>query len=109
MNIAYTLLLIAILAEIIATSALKASDGFTRLLPSIIVFIGYTTAFYLMSLTLKFLPVGIVYAIWSGLGIVGIALIGVFYYNESFTVWHALGIGLILLGVWILNLVTGAH
>lgn len=109
MNIAYILLLIAILAEIIATSALKASDGFTRLLPSIIVFVGYTIAFYLMSLTLKFLPVGIIYAIWSGLGIVGIALIGVFYYNESFTVWHALGIGLILLGVWILNLMTGAH
>lgn len=109
MTIAYVYLLIAILAEIMATSALKASEGFTKLFPSIIVAAGYSTAFYLMSLTLKTLPVGVVYAIWSGLGIVGIAMIGVFYYNESFTVWHALGIALILAGVFLLNMITGAH
>lgn len=106
---AYTYLLIAILAEIIATTALKASDGFSRLLPTIIVCIGYCTAFFLMSLTLKTLPVGVVYAIWSGLGVVGIAMIGVFYYGESFSIWHACGIFLILAGVFVLNLLTGSH
>ncbi len=109
MNTAYFFLIIAILSEIIATSALKASDGFSRLFPSILVILGYSTAFYLMSLTLKTLPVGVVYAIWSGLGVVGIAMIGIYYYGEDFTALHALGIAFILAGVLILNLVTGAH
>lgn len=109
MNTAYFFLIIAILCEIIATSALKASDGFSRLFPSILVILGYSSAFYLMSLTLKTLPVGVVYAIWSGLGVVGIAIIGIYYYGEAFTALHALGIAFILAGVLILNLVTGAH
>lgn len=109
MNTAYFFLIIAILSEIIATSALKASDGFSRLFPSLLVILGYSSAFYLMSLTLKTLPVGVVYAIWSGLGVVGIAIIGIYYYGEAFTALHALGIAFILAGVLILNLVTGAH
>ena len=70
----WLILAVAIVAEVIATSALKLSDGFTRLWPSLLVVVGYGTAIYLLSLTLKVIPVGIVYAIWSGIGIVLIAL-----------------------------------
>lgn len=102
----YTLMLLAILAEIIGTSALKASHGFTKLYPTIIVGVGYFFAFWLMSLALKHLPVGVVYAIWSGLGIVGITLIGVFYFKEVFGLWHLLGTLFILSGVVILSMIT---
>ena len=70
---------IAIISEVIATSCLKASEGFTRFWPSIVVVIGYLLAFYLLSLTLKTIPVGIAYAVWSGIGIVLIALVGWFW------------------------------
>lgn len=102
----YYLLFIAIIAEIIATSALKASYGLSKLYPSLIVVIGYTISFWLMSITLKTLPVGVVYAIWSGLGILGIAIIGSFYFREVFGLWHLLGTLLIIAGVIILSLVT---
>lgn len=105
----YIYLLFAIASEIIATSALKASEGFTRLFPSLIVAIGYSSSFFLLSLTLKELPISIVYAIWSGLGIVGIAMIGVFYFREAFGLWHFLGTAFILVGVIILNIVTRGH
>jgi small multidrug resistance pump len=102
----YYLLFIAIIAEIIATSALKASNGFSKLYPALIVVLGYATSFWFMSITLKVLPVGIVYAIWSGLGILGIAIIGIFYFHEAFGLWHLLGTSLIIAGVIILSLVT---
>src|ERR1043166_7984779 len=102
----YLLLFFAVIAEIIATSALKASDGLSKLIPSLIVFTGYSLAFWLMSISLKTLPVGIVYAIWSGLGIVGIAIIGVIYFKEAFSMWHFTGMSFILIGIIILNLVT---
>ncbi len=102
----YCLLLIAIFAEIIGTSALKASHGFSKLAPSLLVLCGYTCSFWLMSITLKTLPVGIVYAIWSGLGILGIAIIGSVYFHETFGVWHLLGTTLIIAGVIILSVVT---
>lgn len=105
----YFYLLVAILAEIAATSMLKLTDGFSKLIPSIGVAAGYAVAFYLLSLTLRSLPVGVVYAIWSGLGIVGIALIGIFFFKEELHFWHWVGIALILGGVMILNLVTPAH
>ena len=73
---AYVLLAVAIVAEVVATSALRASEGFSRLVPSVIVVIGYGISFYLLSLTLKSLPVGVVYAVWSGAGIVLITLVG---------------------------------
>ena len=73
---AYAYLLIAILSEVLATSMLKASDGFTKLLPSIITFIGYSVSFYFLSMVLKYIPIGISYAIWSGLGIVLISIVG---------------------------------
>jgi small multidrug resistance pump len=75
-------LLIAILAEVIATSALKASNGFTKIGPSCIVLVGYVIAFYCLSLSLKTIPVGLAYAIWSGLGIVLITVVGVFFINK---------------------------
>ena len=95
-------LLIAIVAEVIATSALKASAEFTRLLPSIVV-VGYLTAFYFLSLTLRTLPVAIVYAMWSGIGIALIALVGWLFLKQSLDAAALLGIGLIVSGVLVLN------
>ncbi len=96
-------LLLAILSEVIATSALKASTGFTKLIPSIIVIIGYCCSFYFMSLTLKTIPLGVTYAIWSGLGIVIIATIGVVFYKESLDLQAILGMGLIIAGVIVIK------
>ena len=76
-------LTIAILSEVIATSSLKAADGFTRWAPSLIVVIGYSASFYFLSLTLRTLPVGVAYAIWSGVGVALVSLIGWAIYNQS--------------------------
>lgn len=104
----YWLLAAAIVAEVIATSALKASDGFTRLYPSAVVVIGYGISFYLLTLVLKALPVGITYAIWSGAGIVLVTLIGWILYKQVLD-WPALlGIGLIMAGVLVINLFSTA-
>ena len=101
---AYLYLAIAIVAEVAGTSALKASAGFTRLWPSLIVVIGYGTAFYCLGLVLKTLPVGIAYAIWAGLGIVLVTIVGVVVYREV-PDWPALlGMALIIAGVTIINL-----
>ncbi len=96
-------LILAILTEVIATSALKASMGFTKIIPSIIVIVGYCCSFYFMSLTLKTIPLGITYAIWSGLGIVIIATIGVVFYKESLDLQAILGMGLIIAGVVVIK------
>lgn len=100
----YLLLGIAIVAEVIATSALRAAEGFTRVVPSIVVVIGYAVAFLCLSLTLKSIPVGIVYAIWSGLGIVLISVVAYFLYGQSLDLPAIIGMGLILVGVVVLNL-----
>ena len=97
-------LAIAILSEVIATSALKASDGFTRWLPSIIVIVGYASAFYFLSLTLRAIPLGVAYAIWSGVGVALITLIGWIVYQQSIGLGEIIGIGLIVSGVIVLNL-----
>lgn len=97
-------LAIAILSEVIATSALKASDGFTRWLPSIIVIVGYASAFYFLSLTLRTIPLGVAYAIWSGVGVALITLIGRIVYQQSIGLGEIIGIGLIVSGVIVLNL-----
>lgn len=102
----YVYLTIAIVAEVIATSALKASEGFTNLVPSVVVVIGYCVAFYCLSLTLKTLPVGIAYAIWSGAGIVLVSLIGLFLYGQKLDAWALIGIGFIIAGVLIVNLLS---
>lgn len=95
---------IAILAEVAATSALKASDGFSRLIPSAVVVSGYACAFYFLALTLRAIPVGIAYAVWSGLGIVLVSLIGVFLFGQKLDAPALTGMGLILAGVLVMNL-----
>ena len=100
----YFYLAIAIIAEVIATSALKASDGFSRLVPSIITVIGYGIAFWCLSLTLKVIPTGIVYAIWSGVGIVLISAVGWFWFKQSLDTPALIGLGLIIAGVLVINL-----
>ncbi|MAZ60659.1 MAG: QacE family quaternary ammonium compound efflux SMR transporter [Candidatus Marinimicrobia bacterium] len=95
---------IAIVAEVIATSSLKESQGFTRLIPSIITFIGYSFTFYFLSLTLKEIPIGITYAIWSGIGICLLSIIGYFRFNQTLDFGSIIGISLIGLGVIILNI-----
>ncbi|MBB5464908.1 small multidrug resistance pump [Paraburkholderia sp. CI2] len=100
----YALLAIAIVAEVIATSAMRASDGFSRLLPSMVVVLGYGIAFYCLSLTLRSIPVGIVYAIWSGAGIVLITRVALVLYRQVPDVPAIIGLGLIVAGVAVLNL-----
>ena len=96
-------LIIAIITEVIATSALKESEGFTKAIPSLIVIIGYSLTFYFMSLTLRDMSVGITYAIWSGMGILLITLIGYFRYNQMLDAPAVLGMSLIALGIIILR------
>jgi small multidrug resistance pump len=100
----YLLLGLAIVAEVIATSALKASAGFTRLGPSLLTVAGYGLAFWLLSLTLRQLPTGVVYAIWSGVGIVLITLVGWLWFKEPLDAPALIGLGLIIAGVAVLNL-----
>lgn len=97
-------LAIAIVAEVIATSALKASEGFTRPIPSTLVVIGYGIAFYMLSLTLRTIPMGVVYAIWSGAGIVLITLVGYFMFRQRLDLPALVGIGLIVAGVLVMQL-----
>ncbi|PXX14458.1 small multidrug resistance pump [Paraburkholderia tropica] len=103
----WVLLAIAIVAEVIATSALRASNGFSRLVPSAVVVVGYGVSFYCLSLTLKSLPVGIVYAVWSGVGIVLITLVAMLFFKQVPDLPDLpalLGLGLIVAGVLVLNL-----
>lgn len=101
---AYLLLAVAIIAEVIATSALKASNEFTRLLPSLLVVIGYGTAFYCLTLVLRSIPLGIAYAIWSGAGIALITIIGAIAFRQMLDTPAIIGIGFIITGVLIINL-----
>jgi len=94
---------IAIVAETLATSAMKSSEGFTKLLPSIVVVIGYGIAFYFLSITLKAIPVGIAYAIWSGVGIVLISLAGWIWFGQKLDAPALIGMAMIVGGVVIMN------
>ena len=96
-------LAIAIVAEVIGTTALKASNEFTRLWPSLIVVVGYGTAFYFMSISMRVLPVGIMYAIWSGMGIVLVSIIGWVVYKQTLDVPAMIGMGLIIAGAIVIN------
>tara|TARA_Y100001933_G_scaffold257686_1_gene304498 strand:+ start:845 stop:1177 length:333 start_codon:yes stop_codon:yes gene_type:complete len=96
-------LTMAIFSEIIATSSLKSTEGFTNLFPSLIVAVGYCSAFYFLSLTLDEMPVGIVYAIWSGVGIVGIAIVAVIFHDQQLDAGAILGMGLIIAGIVIMR------
>ena len=96
-------LTIAVVCEVIGTSALRASAGFTRLTPSLIVLCGYAAAFYFLSLTLSTIPMGIAYAVWSGIGVVLISLAGWWLYGQQLDMAAWCGIGLITAGVIVLN------
>ena len=104
MKMGYLYLGIAVAAEVIATSALKASDGFTRPLPTVVVALGYGIAFYFLSLVLKTVPVGVAYAVWSGAGIVLIGLVGWLALKQPLDLPAMLGMGLIVAGVAVIQL-----
>lgn len=100
----YVYLILAIIAEVIATSALKASNSFTQLIPSLIVVVGYSVSFYLLTLVLRQLPLGITYAVWSGLGIVLVAIVGAIIYKQIPDIAAIIGMGFIVAGVAIIHL-----
>ena len=102
-------LLVAILAEVVATTALKASEGFTRPWPSLLVVSGYGVAFYSLSLTVRTIPLGLVYAIWSGLGLLLITLAGWLIWGQRLDPPALVGMALIVAGVVVLNLGTRVH
>ena len=104
----WLLLAVAIIGEVVATSALKASTGFSRLGPSVMVVLGYGLAFYCLSLTLDSIPVGVAYAIWSGLGIVLVTAIAWWLYGQRLDFWGFIGIALIVSGVVVLSLLSQA-
>ncbi|WP_137700513.1 DMT family transporter [Marimonas lutisalis] len=101
---AYVYLFIAILTETIGTTALQASHQFTRLAPSLLVVVAYGASFWFMAMALKTMPVGLVYAIWSGLGIVFIAMIGYLVFQQRLDLPAVLGIGLIMAGIVVIQL-----
>lgn len=96
-------LAVAIASEVMATSALKASDGFTKLWPAVAVVLGYATSFFFLSLTLRYIPIGIVYAIWAGVGITLIAAVGWFFFEQRLDIPAICGIALIVSGVMVIN------
>lgn len=105
----YLILLAAVAAETIGTSALQASQQFTRLWPSVLVVLAYSVSFYLLSIPLKVMPVGIVYAIWSGLGIVFIALIAFLLFGQRLDLPALLGLAMIIGGIAVIHLFSNAH
>jgi small multidrug resistance pump len=106
---AWIFLTLAIISEVIGSTGLKASKGFTVFVPSVLVILGYGGAFYLLSLTLKTIPLNTAYAVWSGLGTALIAVVGWFFLSEPMSLVKAGGIALIIAGVVVLNLAGGAH
>ncbi len=100
----YIFLIFAIITETIGTTALQASQQFTRFWPAVLCVIAYAASFYLMALALKVIPVGIAYAIWSGLGIVMIAIIGFAVFGQRLDFWAVFGMGLILIGILVIHL-----
>lgn len=99
----WTFLSLAIVSEVIATSFLKSSEGFTRIGPSLVVVVGYASAFYFLSLTLKAIPVGVAYAIWAGAGVILIAVIGWVFLGQVLDIAAVVGIAMIVGGVVIIN------
>jgi len=105
----WLLLSISIAAEILGTLSLKASDGLSKLWPSIGVLVGYASAFALMAVSLKKLDVGITYAIWSGVGIIGAAIGGYIFFNQEISKVSMLGMAIIIVGVVVMNLGGASH
>lgn len=108
MPVHYIYLIVAVAAETIGTTALQASQQFSRLVPSLIVLVAYGFSFYMLGLTLKVMPVGIVYAIWSGLGIVLIAVIGLVVFGQKLDLPALLGMAMILAGILVIHLFSGS-
>ena len=104
----YLYLFFAVLAETIGTTALQASAQFTRFWPSVLVVVAYGLSFFLLSHTLKFMPVGIVYALWSGLGIIFIAMIGFVVFGQKLDPAALVGLGLIIAGILVINLLSNS-
>ena len=104
MNTNYVYLGVAIAFEVLATTALKSTDGFTRLAPSVLCVAGYALAFYFLSLPLRTMPVGIIYAVWSGAGIVLITAVGWVLFRQSLDAPALIGIALIIAGVGVINI-----
>ncbi|MGC1497238.1 MAG: SMR family transporter [Sulfitobacter sp.] len=105
---AYLILALAVLAETIGTTALQASQQFTRLWPSVLVVVAYAVSFYLLSMTLKVMPVGIVYALWSGLGIILIACIGFAVFGQRLDLPALLGLAMIIAGIAVIHLFSNS-
>lgn len=103
---AYSALSIAILCEVVATSTLPKTEGLTQPLPTLIVLLGYGLAFFLLSVTIRTIPVGIAYAIWCGAGIILISLISWLWYGQKLDGFAILGMAMILIGVLIINLLS---
>lgn len=101
---AYVYLMVAIIAEVIATASLKSSEGFTKITPSMVVVAGYGVAFYCLSVVLKSIPIGIAYAIWSGLGIVLITVVGKVFFKQALDLPAIVGMTLIIAGVVVINM-----
>lgn len=99
----FIILFFAILSEVIATSALKFSEGFTKPIPSVIVAVGYGLSFYLLSIALKTMPIGVAYAIWSGVGLVLTVIAGIILWRETLDWARVTGIVLILAGIVLIN------
>ncbi|AUX39622.1 multidrug transporter [Sorangium cellulosum] len=105
----WLLLAVAILAEVMATSCLKPAEGFTRFWPSVVVCVGYLTAFYCLSLVMQKLDISVVYAVWSGVGISIIALVGTFYFRQPMPPLRVAGLACVALGVVLLQLSNPPH
>lgn len=104
---AYAILAVAIMLELVGTSSLKASEGFSRPLPTVLMIASYALTFWLMALAVRQLPIGLVYAIWAGVGIAGTAAIGVIFFGENLSARDYLGIGLIIAGTLVLTFFSG--
>lgn len=104
MPLHYIYLIVAVAAETIGTTALQASQQFTRLWPSVVVVIGYSIAFYFLGVALKYIPVGVAYAVWSGLGVVLIAIIGLLVFGQRLDLPAMFGLGLIIAGIAVIQL-----
>lgn len=103
MNYGFLFLFLAIITEVVATSLMKTTDGFTKWQPTLVVLIGYAFSFYLLSLVVKTIPIGVAYAIWAGAGIVLITLVGLFWYGQKLDLPAILGIGMIAAGVIVIQ------
>ena len=97
-------LTLAIFSEVLATASLKSTEGFTKLWPSVLVLVGYSAAFYFLSMTLDSIPIGIAYAIWSGVGVAAITLVSIFFFDQKIDTAGFIGIGLIVAGVIVLRI-----